>query len=194
LKDRGLVRHREPYWALTDDRHRALGFLSEHTVAVGPDGRTDASGGDHRTSPVDSPDGIDLGGRSGDSAPDHREDSSLDASALERVPDSHREAAREFFDRVDEHLRGSAEALSLFGSVARTTASPDSDVDVLAVVADGAEFSRVDDPLLDVGYEGQLEFGVRIEVHSMRAREFATKRDRGDPFVHTVLEEGMTDV
>ncbi len=27
LKDRGLVRHREPYWAMTDDRERALSAL-----------------------------------------------------------------------------------------------------------------------------------------------------------------------
>jgi predicted nucleotidyltransferase len=155
LKDRGLVRHRAPYWAFTDDREHARAVLEarydDEVVAtiLGDAGATDSSA-------VRSP---------------------------------HRTAAEAYFDRVGDRLDDAVEALYLFGSVARGAETASSDVDVLVVVADEVDFAAVDDLLLELAYEVQLEHEVPIEVHSVRAGEFADRRDRGEPFVRSVLAE-----
>lgn len=170
LKERDLVRHREPYWALTDDRERAIGAL----------------GGD---------DGTTTDEFHGDEGENEQEDESEieeEWTAL-RVDRSHREAATAFFERVHDNLDDAIEALYLFGSVARDSETAESDVDVLAVIADDANYATVDDQLLDIAYDIQLEYDVPVEVHAIRASEFAAREDRGEPFVRTVVEEGEFD-
>ena len=102
----------------------------------------------------------------------------------------HREAATAFFERVRDRLDTSIEVLSLFGSVARANATANSDVDVLVIISEDADYASVDDQLLDIAYDIQLEYGVRIEVHSLRASEFDARKARGDPFIRTNIEEG----
>ena len=117
----------------------------------------------------------------------------LDDSTDDRSPDGpqpHREAAREFGDRVGSEL-DAVEALYRFGSVPAGTATADSDVDVLAVVADAADYAAVDKRLLDLAYDVQLECDMRIGVHSMTVDGLATRVARGDPFVRAVLEDGQ---
>lgn len=171
LKRRGLVRHHEPYWAFTDDRPHARAVLvdryGESTVASLLD-EPEVGGGESGpgTGPND---------RQGTDGPDsHR---------------PHRAAARAYIDRVHDRLGDAVEACFLFGSVARDVETASSDVDVMAVVADEADFTSVDDVLLELAYDVQLEHAVRVEVHSMRASEFADRRERGDPFVTGVLAE-----
>jgi hypothetical protein len=67
-------------------------------------------------------------------------------------------------------------------------------VDVLAVISDEADYATVDDQLLDIAYDVQLEYGARVEVHSIRASEFAARNERGDPFIRTVLAAGEEGV
>lgn len=155
LKERGLVRHREPYWAFTDDREPAV-----ETVRT-------RYGEEFVEETLDEP--------TGDQSPaGHGE---------------HRAAATDFFDRVESEL-DVVKALYLFGSVPAGNATTDSDVDVLAVVSEDADYADADDRLLDLAYDVQLEYDVRIEVHSMTADEFATRKARDDPFVRAVIEEG----
>lgn len=190
LKERGLVRHREPYWAFTDDHGHAREVLrsryDEETLA---DLRRVA-------------DWDDWPGR--EAVPAERDTSRADAadrstdidrstpatSIVEESSSTHRAAATEFIDRVGTRLDDALERLYLFGSVARGDTNPDSDVDVLAVVSDDADFASVDDQLLDIAYDVQLEYDVRVEVHSLTSSEFETRIDCGDPFVRTVLTEG----
>jgi predicted nucleotidyltransferase/DNA-binding MarR family transcriptional regulator len=185
LKDRGLVRHREPYWAVTDDSDHAFHALrviydrtfASDLVGLDPDSgvaaRDDGSATD-RTEP--------------DATTTDRTDRT--SGTAERFQPQHRAAATEFFDRVRNRVADDIVGLHLFGSVARGGATADSDVDVLVVIADDADYATVDEQLLDTAYEVQLEYGVRIEVHSLRASEFVARKDRGDPFVRTVLETG----
>jgi predicted nucleotidyltransferase len=107
-----------------------------------------------------------------------------------RIDRPHRKAAAAFIERVRDSLDDAIEALYLFGSVARDSETAGSDVDVLAVIADDANFAAVDDQLLDLAYDVQLEYAVRVEVHAIQASEFAARKDRGEPFVRTVVEEG----
>lgn len=167
LKERGFVRHREPYWAFADDREHAREALCER---YGEAFVADVLGGEEGN---------------GRSRPDEAE------TATDLV---HREVAAAFLQRVRNRLDDAVADLYLFGSVASDAATGDSDVDVLAVVADDADYAAVDDRLLDLAYGVQLEYGVRVEVHSIREEEFDSRRERGDPFVLTVIEEGEAGV
>lgn len=115
----------------------------------------------------------------------------VDADQPTRPADApHREAATAVRTRVRDRLDDAIEALYLFGSVARGTATSTSDLDILAVVADSADYAAVDDQLLDIAYEVQLESEIPVEIHTIRAGEFAERSERGEPFVRAVLEEG----
>jgi predicted nucleotidyltransferase/DNA-binding transcriptional ArsR family regulator len=168
LKARGLVRHREPYWAFTDDHEQARTVLHER-------------GFDELAALLITPDPE----NSNDAEPD-----SLDSSVTSIPAGSHREAASAFVDRARDQLGDAIDGCYVFGSVARGTESATSDVDVLVVVTDEADFQTVDDRLLDIAFDVQLEHEIRIEVHSMSASEFQRRRDRGEPFVRTIVEEG----
>lgn len=109
-----------------------------------------------------------------------------DADPADSPADAHRDAATAFSDRVAEAFDDEVLSLYLFGSVAEGTHGRDSDVDVLAVVADDADYGAVDDRLLDIAYEVLLDYGVPVEVHTMRASEFAARQERGEPFVTSV--------
>lgn len=102
----------------------------------------------------------------------------------------HRAAFTAFAKRVTDHFANEITALYLFGSVARGAHAAHSDVDVLAVIADDAEFRRTDDRLLDLAFEVQLEYDVSIEVHTLPAADFTARKDRDEPFVRTVISEG----
>lgn len=194
LKDSGLVRHREPYWAVTDDREDAINTLNDRyddaalTDLLGTEDWNEWK--EHAVTPdeFNTPwDDIDDEGTSED-------DNTGSSSSTEPITKPHREAATVFFEGVRDRLDTAIDALYLFGSVARANAMADSDVDVLAVVSDDADYATVDDQLLDIAYDVQLEYGVRVEVHSIRASEFAARKERGDPFIRTVLQEGETGV
>lgn len=199
LKDRGIVRHRQPYWAFAADSERAVDALrdrfGDHFVAElrseTDDGVIDRtvqeapphSGEDARTGRPRDAATPGVGDRGG----------TLDrptGSAASVSESSHREAARDFFERVRNRLEPAVAALYLFGSVARNDESETSDVDVLAVIADDADYAAVDDRLLSVAFDVQLEHGVPVEVHSLRESEFEDRKSRGEPFVTSVLEEG----
>ena len=213
LKDRGLVRHREPYWAIGEDRDRIAAVLRDRygddvaddllagddsndgeessaaQDARRPDGRDDPDGGGETDDAVgrDNRDGGDDGGDR-----DDRHDSDASTRTTTRYPSTHHEAASAFVERVRDRLGASVDDVYLFGSVATVTATPESDVDVLVVVASDAEYVDIDDQLLDIAYDVQLDYGVRIEVHSLTADELEARRARGDPFVRAVLEEGAS--
>ena len=169
LKARDLVRHREPYWAFTDDHEQARAVLQER-------------GMEDLTALVPATDRED----SQKAGPSRR-----DPSGTDGTDGPHRAAASAFVDRVRDRFGGAIEALYVFGSVARGSESTTSDVDVLVVVADEADLRTTDDQLLALAFDVQLEYDVRIEVHSMPASEFEARRDRGEPFVRTVVEEGI---
>lgn len=169
LKARGLVRHREPYWAFTDDHEQARAVLRERGV-------------DDLVTLLSAPAREDS--READSG-------SRDTPVASDAGESHREAASAFVDGARSQLDDVIEACYVFGSVARGTESTTSDVDVLVVVADKVDFQATDDQLLEIAFDVQLAYDVRIEVHSMSASEFERRRSRGEPFVRTIVEEGV---
>jgi predicted nucleotidyltransferase/DNA-binding transcriptional ArsR family regulator len=194
LKDRGLVRHREPYWAVIDDRARAIETLRDrygnavYTELLGTDDRHESN--EHATSPDEL--GTQQANTGAEEPPEN--DNTGASSTTDPTSSPHRAAAGAFFERIRSQLGTAIDALHLFGSVARATPTADSDVDVLAVISDEADYATVDDQLLDIAYDVQLEYGARVEVHSIRASEFAARNERGDPFIRTVLAAGEEGV
>lgn len=69
-----------------------------------------------------------------------------------------------------------------------------SDVDILVVIADEVDFRNVDNQLLEIAFDVRLEYDVPIEVHSLHTNEFDARRDRGEPFVHRIVEEGVSQI
>jgi predicted nucleotidyltransferase len=172
LKARDLVRHREPYWAFTDDHEQARTILRERgaddLVALLSESARDGSHG------------VDRGAQK--------------ASTESDSGRPHRLAASAFTDRVRDQLGEAIDACYVFGSVARRTETATSDVDILAVIADEADFREADDRLLDIAFDVQLEYDVPIEVHSLRTSEFEAHRGRGEPFVRRIVEEGASQI
>lgn len=105
-------------------------------------------------------------------------------------PNPHRAAVDEFADRVQEADLDAVRRLLLFGSVARGTHSADSDIDVLAVVADSADLLTVEDRLREIGYDIMLDRGTVFSIHAVGE---STLKDRSDhPFFRNVLAEAET--
>ena len=176
LKARGLVRHREPYWAFTDDHEQARTVLRERDA-------------DNLAALLSEPERDSSHGTDDGSRTTYPDAQALDESSL--LDDPHRAAASAFVQRARDRLDDAIDACYVFGSVARGTETAASDVDVLVVIADEADVRAVDDQLLDIAFEVQLEHDVPIEVHSLRASEFARRRERGEPFVRRVVTEGV---
>lgn len=114
----------------------------------------------------------------------------VDADRPNITEGDHRAAAAAFADRVHERCDSAVRSVFLFGSVAAGQHRPASNVDVLVVLAAEADYVAIDDRLLDIAYDVRLEYGVPVEVHTMRERSFETRRRRGDPFIRGVVQEG----
>ena len=100
----------------------------------------------------------------------------------------HRAAVDAFVDSVESAAVPSLRRLVLFGSVARATHEPDSDVDVLAILDESADVGDVEDELRGLAYEVALEHDVVFSIHAVTE---STMAERGDhPFFENVLAEG----
>jgi hypothetical protein len=79
----------------------------------------------------------------------------------------------------------------LFGSTARGDASGiDSDVDLLAIVADDGDRLSVADELRDIAYDVMLEFGPVVEVYVPSHREVEAGAGRETRSYETYFEKG----
>ncbi|WP_247731073.1 nucleotidyltransferase domain-containing protein [Halovivax limisalsi] len=104
---------------------------------------------------------------------------------------AHRRAAEAFVQATRERFDEEIEAIHLFGSVARgEERGADSDVDLLVVLSDETDNSRVTDAIRDHAYEIELEYGVVISLVVRTQSELDCDRNR--PFVRTVTRTGQT--
>ncbi|WP_459194808.1 nucleotidyltransferase domain-containing protein [Halosimplex sp. J119] len=99
----------------------------------------------------------------------------------------HREAVDTFVDRVDEAHLDTVQRLYLFGSVARGVHRSDSDIDIFAVLDDGADVSAVEERLRDIAYDVMLERGATFSIHAVT--ESTLNRREDHPFFRTVAED-----
>jgi predicted nucleotidyltransferase len=105
------------------------------------------------------------------------------------LPGPHGRALDEFIRIVGERLGSNLVALKLFGSRARGDAAPDSDLDVLVVVA--GRRLEAEDLILDIAFDVNLAHDVYI---SPRVIERATLEHpvwRITPFLQAIEREGI---
>lgn len=100
----------------------------------------------------------------------------------------HGDAVDDFVERVDAADLPEVQRLILFGSVAQTRHTADSDIDVLAVLDDDADVRVVEERLRDIAYDVLLERDVVISIHAMTESAFEGRSEH--PFVQTVRSEG----
>lgn len=105
----------------------------------------------------------------------------------------HASAADAFVQRALTRFDADIESLYVFGSTAREEAQGlSSDVDVLVVLADGIEQAAIADELRDLAYDVMLEYGPVVELHVLSTADFVESRERGNPFLETVVREGRS--
>ncbi len=105
------------------------------------------------------------------------------------VEERDRRALEEFARSVRSRLAGNVVAVKLFGSKARGDASPDSDLDVLVVVA--GERVRAEDAILDIAFDVNLEYDVYISPRVVERAVFEHPVWRITPFVQALEREGV---
>ena len=90
---------------------------------------------------------------------------------------------------LDEQFPGLVEDLVLFGSKARGTATPDSDLDLLVIIREGEW--RLKDKVALTGYELEFGTGVVASIIVLTREEWALHRERQAPFWVTVTRDGV---
>lgn len=107
------------------------------------------------------------------------------------VEGAHAAAADAFVERALTRFDADIDSRYVFGSTASAEAHGlSSDVDVLVVLEDEAEQERTADVLRDLAYDVMLEYGPVIEPHILSRSAFDESRERGNPFLETVVREG----
>jgi predicted nucleotidyltransferase len=84
------------------------------------------------------------------------------------------------------------ESLILFGSLARGEGRPESDIDLMIVIADSADTKRTEDEILAVNPEVSRVFGNSISPIIIKKSDFLKKLKRRDNFISAVAKEGET--
>ncbi len=102
----------------------------------------------------------------------------------------HDTAVERFVDRVSAVQVPELRRLILFGSVARGTHDQDSDIDMLAIIADGADTFTMEEQLRDIAYDLMLEHGTAFSIHGVSESTFERRADH--PFFRRAVEEGKT--
>jgi predicted nucleotidyltransferase len=98
------------------------------------------------------------------------------------------EAVREFVSRVTERCSPRVRSITLYGSWARGTARPDSDID-LFVLVDRRDAALAED-IQGVALEVDLERLTRLSVKICPEDRLAAMRRLGDPFLRAIETEG----
>ena len=109
-----------------------------------------------------------------------------------KLNETYRKAAQEFADRAVSALKDNIDSIVLYGSVARSEAREDSDIDILVV---SPEFNihiydRLNCVRNEFTYENGYAFLVTL-VHYSRS-EFIELFELGAPFISEILCEGVT--
>lgn len=109
---------------------------------------------------------------------------------MSHVVELYQKAAREFAQRVVSELNGAIEAVVLYGSVARGTASSRSDVDLLIV-------SPEKDPIRNKVAEIEVDIDAKNNYQTFLTSAYFTPQElrslaiSGSPYVLDVLNEGV---
>lgn len=95
----------------------------------------------------------------------------------------------EFKRRVEARFPGELVRLVIFGSKVRGEATPESDVDLLAVIQ--SENWRLGDEIRSMGYALELEHGVVLSIQVISRNHYERLRANGTQFFHVLEQEGV---
>ena len=100
-----------------------------------------------------------------------------------------RETLERFKKKVLDELKDRVHAIVVYGSLARGTYTKDSDIDILVIGKNKADWERVS----RIAYEIDFENGFRTFITTifLTKDEFEYRLKAGDPFIHNVLKEGV---
>lgn len=105
-------------------------------------------------------------------------------SATNTAP--HRDAARDFADRVERDLPSVVREVRLFGSTARGDArGVDSDVDLLVLLETDVDVADAEDAVRDLAYDVELDHRVALSLVITTATAF--ERQKARPFSATSI-------
>lgn len=99
-------------------------------------------------------------------------------------------ALKSFKTRLEKTLGERLVELKLFGSKARGDDNPESDLDVLAVVAD--EDWRLSDTVYGIATDALLETGVCISPKVISQKRFARLSKEANSFVRNLQRDAIT--
>jgi len=104
-----------------------------------------------------------------------------------------KKAVRELRRRVEREFPGALRQLLVFGSVARGTNAPDSDIDILVILenTDVPQTWTLEKKLRDIAFPVELEFDVVFDLKLALSRDLLDARGR-TPFMENVFGEGVT--
>lgn len=124
--------------------------------------------------------------------PAHVVGSMNDKTATHSLPaDAHADAAAAFVDRVRSRFGDAVSELYVFGSTVSGDAQGlASDVDVLIVLADGADRDAIADVFRDIALDVMIEHGPVVELHILSESTFMQYRREGNPFIRNVIADG----
>lgn len=100
----------------------------------------------------------------------------------------HDDAVERFARRVARTELPSVKRLLVFGSVARDTHEPGSDIDILAIIDDDADEFATEERIRDIAYDVMLEQGTVFSIHGVTESTLADRSDH--PFFRRALREG----
>ena len=89
-------------------------------------------------------------------------------------------AVREFAARLRDRFPREVKAIRMYGSKARGTAHPESDVDLLVIVQDRTK--ALDEAVIDLVCDMINEFGVFLETVTFSAADYRAALEQQAPF------------
>ncbi|WP_025775137.1 hypothetical protein MTCOM_15520 [Moorella thermoacetica] len=98
-------------------------------------------------------------------------------------------AIKEFCELLKQQLGGKLLATRLFGSVARGTATPESDIDILVVVKNEDKLTR--EIVIEAAVDINLKYDVVISPIIMSAARYSGPLFQETLFYKSIQEEGI---
>ena len=94
-----------------------------------------------------------------------------------------------FRERVLKELKDRVYSIVVYGSLTRGEYTKDSDIDILVIGENKADWKKVS----EIAYEIDFENGFRTFITTifLTKDEFEYRLKAGDPFIHNVLKEGV---
>jgi len=99
------------------------------------------------------------------------------------------ETLEKFRKKVLDTAGGRIYSIIVYGSVARGTATKDSDIDVLVIGENREDWETVSRIAYEIDFENA--FRTFITTVFLTPDEFKHRLKAGDPFIHNVLKEGV---